>query len=218
MFNFQIKTEESPQWSNFVIKYDECEYDFLHHVPSGEIYNFDPTHLTRLKCVAITGATPVVSIARSIYWFASSIFMIVAEVYEYLDKGNDSHPNFKPIYEKLCDSARALSYGFLMTITALKGIFYPLQARQQYGEYERTLNRHPDGPHRDKFYLAFCFQRLYVLSKEESDLPKAEDRLNKYLNSIDKLVLKVTCYSLNLKTLPAKTPCIISQLKRSVLE
>src|SRR5262249_52339014 len=127
---------------------------------------------------------PLVSVMRSVYWLAISIFMVLSEAFLYLDAQSSSEEAPLAIYEKAYDSIRALGYGALMTKCALMGIFSPYQKRFEYGGLERALNRHSDGPHRDKFYLAFCFQRLSVLSEEEESLTRVEEKLNKYLTRI----------------------------------
>jgi hypothetical protein len=183
-------------WGNIFLEYHEKEYRFPYHIPSGEVFNYDPTLLIRFKCVGLVAMTPLVSLIRSVYWFAVSIFMVLSEVYRYLDGQSPSEEAQEAIYANAYDSLRALGYGTLMTGSALMGIFAPYQGRLHYGLFERELNHHSDGPHRDKFYMAICFQRLTNLSSEDEDEDQVEDKLTRYLDRIDSIRTAVWACSL----------------------
>lgn len=172
-------------WANFSVEYKEQEYQFPYYVPTGEIFNHDPSKLIRMKCLALTCLTPLVSVVRSIYWFTHAIFMVLTEVFRYLDGQDQTEDTRIAMSEYVYDSARALGYGTLMTGCALMGVFAPYQGRLHYGWLERELNHHSDGPHRDKFYLAICFQRICVLSEDEEETNETTEKMTKYLARID---------------------------------
>lgn len=185
MTSVGLDNSSSSLWSNFSVEYKDKEYQFPCYIPTGEIFNHDPSMLIRVKCLALIGLTPLVSVARSIYWFTNAIFMILTEMFCYLDGQDQTGDIRKAMVEYACDSVRAFSYGALMTGCALIGVLAPYQGRLYYGWLERELNHHSDGPHHDKFYLAFCFQRRCVLLDDEEETDKATEKLTKYLARID---------------------------------
>ncbi len=173
-------------WGAVIVEYKENKHHFPYHAPTREIFNLDPAPVIRCKCLALILMTPLITIARSVYWLSLSIFMALSEVYHYLDGQDISNEAQQAIIDTAKDSVRAIWYGALLTGCALLGTLAPYWGRQHYGWLERDLNRHGDGPHRDKFYLAFCFQRLCILPEENpenSDLLK--NKLTKYLTHID---------------------------------
>ncbi len=172
---------EKDVWGIFSLSYEGNKYQFPYYRPTGEIYNFDPDPLIRLKCVWIAIATPPLCLCRSIYWLAQSIFMLFAEAYRDARR-KSSDEAWMQIKEVAVDSARALQYGFILTGLALWGIVFPFSARIQYGQAERELNRHVECPHHDKFYLARCFQPVAFMPK---DYPKHRDEL------VDRFVKRV---------------------------
>ncbi len=172
------KNSEST-WGEVPFFYNEKRYDFPNHRATGEIYNLDPKLLIRFKCIALTIGTPLISIVRSIASLAQAFFMCLRELYHYLD---NQPIECHAIAETAYDSLRALKYGSLMTMCAFFGIFSPYSQRQQYGKYEREYNNHLDGsPHRDRFYLAICFQPLGKMEKDTTVQLKTIERLNKYI-------------------------------------
>lgn len=184
MTGIRLENQGTSDWGNVILQYDGREYEFPCHIPTGEIFNHDPASLIRLKCAALVVLTPLISVIRSVCWLAMSIFMVLREVFHYLDAQSITPAAQEAIYETSIDSLRALGYGTLMLGTVITGIVAPNQARSHYGRYERALNRHWDGPHRDKFYLALCFQRLYVKSADKQ-MDEVDKRLTKYLAKID---------------------------------
>lgn len=187
MASVGLDNNSNSLWSNFFVEYQEKEYHFPCYTPTGEIFNHDPAMLIRMKCLALTGLTPLVSVARSVYWFANAIFMALKEVFSYLDGQDQTEETRIAMGEYAYESLRALGYGALMTGWALVGVVDPDQARLQYGWLERELNHHSDGPHRDKFYAAFCFQRICILSGDEEESGKAAEKLIRYLARIDEI-------------------------------
>lgn len=177
----------SADWGTVFIQHDDEEVAFPYHIPTREIFNHDPELLVRIKCIGLTCLTPLASLIRSVYWLSQSIFLILTEVYHYLDGQAISDDAQGIIEESAYDTVRALGYGALMTGSAFMGIFDPNQGRYYYGRLERELNRHWDGPHRDKFYLAICFQRIFVIPEDDEELTEVEDRLTKYLDRIDEI-------------------------------
>jgi len=184
MIHASNRTHTNPQWNQIEIPYEGSTFVFPYHIPTGEVYNFDPPSLVRFKCVIVTGATPVISIARSVYWLAKSILLSISEAFRYLDGQNVSQEDRNAIIVAASDSLRSIKYGFLLTCSSFKGIFDPLNGRQEYGRLERELNRHTDGPHRDKFYLAFCFQRCCTKPKEDSKTIEMIQKLTKYIATV----------------------------------
>lgn len=183
----EIRFEEqlNSSWGEFVLPHNEKEYKFPCHIPSREIFNLDPDSVIRGKCLALILLTPVVSVARSVYWLAQSIFMALAGVYRYLDGQGASQEDQDAIYETAQDSVRALGYGVLLTGCAFIGVGAPYWGRLHYGWLERSLNRHVDGPHRDKYYLAYCFQRLSMLPEDyPENCDQVTEKLTKYLDLI----------------------------------
>ncbi len=145
------------------INYESETYQFP--IFNDEIYNLDPANLIRFKCSVLVAITPVVSLARSIYWLCQSYFLLFSEAYNYLDKGSFT---ISEIQNCAIDSARAIKYGAQMSWLALNGIFNPYQYRCAYGECERILNHQQIGKKRDKFYLAICFQPIALVSEQEN--------------------------------------------------
>ncbi|MBA3722578.1 MAG: hypothetical protein H0W88_09280 [Parachlamydiaceae bacterium] len=181
-----LRSHEHSQWGELFIKYNDKEYTFPCYLPSGEIFNLDPSSLVRLKCVVLTVITPIMSIVRSIYWLSKAIFMCLSEVYRYLDNAEPSNGPQESIIDVASDSIRALFYGVALTGCSLSGILAPFWARLNYGHLEGTLNRHSDGPHRNKFYLAFCFQRVAILPKNfKENSAQVIEKLDKYIKLID---------------------------------
>lgn len=183
MTSIRLENPGNTEWGKISLQYHGNEYQFPYHISSEQIFNYDPDPLIRVKCIALIGVTPLISIVRSVYWLSLSFFTALSEMYRYLDGQSPSQHAQSMIGERAWDSIRALSYGALMMKSALIGVFAPYQGRLQYGEYERELNRHLDGPHRNKFYLAICFQRLYVIPEDDTD--EMESKLTQYLARID---------------------------------
>jgi hypothetical protein len=112
--------------------------------------------------------------------------MSLAEGFHYLDGRDINKENMTFIKDTITDVPRALSYGSLLTIYAIAGVFFPFWARHHYGQMERELNRHADGPHRNKFYLAICFQP--VVKQDEFNLSqKVMNKLNDHIQRIEKI-------------------------------
>lgn len=173
-------------WGEIGIKYEGEEISFPFHIPSGEIFNNDPESLVRLKHFGLVLITPLITVIRSVYWLTKAIFLALSEIYHYLDEDDPSDESHIAITEAAHDSVRSWKYGGLMTGYAFAGIFAPHWARRHYGQLERTLNRHSDGPHRDKFYAAICFQPLCtLLNDDQLNDEDAAKKLNKYLTRVD---------------------------------
>lgn len=185
MVNVRLENQGNSDWGKVVLDYHDKKHRFPFHIPSREIFNDDFDLLIRVKCVGLIGLTPLFSLLRSVYWLTLSIFMVFSEIYRFLDVQTSSRNALKEIGETAFESLRALGYGVLMTGNALKGVFLPYQGRRDYGLCERELHYHPDGPHSNKFYLAFCFQRLCVLSKDDKNIDKVEEKLTRYVSWID---------------------------------
>lgn len=180
----QLTPHTNCEWGNIEFSFKGQLFYFPTHLKSGEVYNIDPAPLIRLKCAALIGLTPFITLTRSVGWVAETIFMVLREFYRYLEGEKITQERRQKIADKAADSLRALQYGMEMTGICFYGIFNPLEARMQYGKKERELNRHVDGPHRDKYYAAFCFQRLTHLSSKDPDYVQLDKRLTKYLTSI----------------------------------
>jgi hypothetical protein len=180
----RVVKHENPEWGEEILVHKNKEYSFPYHIPSHEVFNNDPKMLIRAKCAGLVIATPVITVVRSAYSLALAIFKVLAETYHYLDSGSFSS---SAIYEPAFESIRALGYGVLLTRWAVQGMMTPYNARRHYSQLERELNRHADGPHRDKFYLAFCFQRR-ALMPQESDLDydqKMQEIAQRLMGDID---------------------------------
>lgn len=177
---------ENSNWGEVEVLFQEEKVQFPYHIPTGEVFNHDPELLIRFKCIVLTGLTLLVTVMRSIYWLAQSIFLIITETFRFLDNQDPISENREAIISLAVDSLRAWKYGALMIGCALKGIFFPYAARQAYGQLERELNKHADGPHRDKFYLAFCFQRLTILKKDGKN-DEVISQLTKYLARVKRI-------------------------------
>ncbi len=184
-------------WASVVLNHQQQDHYFPCYIPTGEIFNHDPHLLIRGKCFAIVIATPLVTLIRSVYCVAKTAFIVLSEFYGYLDAGDLSQDFWLDFSETATDSVRVWGYGTLLTGYAMSGMLFPYWARQRYGNLERKLNRHPDKAHYDKFYLAPCFQRIYLLPKnypQNSDL--VEKKLERYLNRMDdirSLLLSCNC-------------------------
>lgn len=181
----KINAPINASWGEAVICFNEAEASFPFYIPTGEIFNNDPESLVRMKHLGLVLITPLMTVIRSIYWLAASIFLALSEVYRYLDDGEISPDACIKMKEAAEDSLRAWKYGSLMTGCALAGLFAPFWARRRYALFERTLNRHSDGPHRDKFYTAICFQPLCMLrTTDQLNDEDAAKKLNKYLDRV----------------------------------
>ncbi len=210
MTGIRLEKQANAEWGSLFLQYSEKEYEFPYHIPSGEVFNHDPAFLIRFKCFALVCLTPLISAIRSVYCLALSVFLIISEVYRYLDGQSLSQEAQIAVYENAFDSARALGYGALMTGCGFMGIFTPYEARRDYSAFERNLNRHGDGPHRDKFYLAICFQRLSVIPEDDLDVNQVENKLTNYLARIDAIRAALCACSIHqllveLRVIPAKT-------------
>lgn len=200
----------SPVWGEIIIpKTSDCDiaffnpgYRFLFHQESGEVFNFDPPKLIRAKCIALIALTPTFAIMRSITWLVKSIFLSLAGIFNYLDDKEFDEKTRRGISEAFMDSIRAIPYGVKMTGQAALGIFSPLKARRRYGQLERELNRHVDGPHKDKFYLAFCFQPLAHLKKEHGNQEEVEKKLIRSIHFFERIITMISTYSF--KSYPSK--------------
>lgn len=176
----------APGWGEISLP-EQKEYKFLFQLDTGEVFNFDPPLLISNKCVALMILTPVLTLARSIYWFAKAIFLSLAAAFNYLD-GQDLKPeDKKTLVDSFKDSGRAWSYGLRMTAIAASGIFSPLDARLYYGRLEKELNRHIDGPHRDKLYLAICFQPLIIRKTDFSNSDQVKKKLIECIKKWEKI-------------------------------
>lgn len=179
----------SSSWGEICISSEKKKYKFPYHIPSGEIFNFDPPHLIRTKCLALVILTPIVSLIRSIYWLAKAAFLLLAAGFNYLDGQDLTNQSRKNIALNLADSVLAWTYGIQMTAYAAMGVILPNSGRIHYGYLERRLNRHVDGPHRDKFYLAICFQRLCVY--DSTKIQDVNDKLYTYASRVEALVVAI---------------------------
>lgn len=170
------------------LKYGQEDFHFPYNHSTREVFNLDHEWVIRLKCVAITLVTPIVSIVRSIYALATSIFILLSATYYYLE--GDTTLTFKASpSEKASDSLRSLTYGAAMTGCAAIGILAPFWARLHYGHLERELNRHGDAPHHDKFYLAFCFQRICVIASDDPNhSDQVEHKLKRYFAHLEEII------------------------------
>lgn len=194
----RVENSDHSNWGEIVLDYKQKEYQFPYHIPTHEIFNNDPLNLIRFKCIAITAITPIISVVRSIYWLSLSILGVIAEAYRYLDNQSLSPEIRAAIFEHAHDSVRALSYGASLTVCACIGIFFPFWGRLHYGHLERELNRHPDGPHRDKFYFAICFQRIEILCEDEDqNMLQISERLTNYLERVDAIREAIWACSFN---------------------
>ncbi len=177
-----IERNLESSWGNVTFTYENKEKIFPCYFPTGEIFNQDSKDFIRFKCVLLVGATPVMTVARTCYWFAKSIFLLLAESFYFLDGSNVNRPK-NQLSEAVQDIFRSVGYGVLLTGGALIGIAAPYTGRRYYGLFERTLNRHEDGPHRNKLYIAFCLQRVALIEDEN----KAYEKLNKHLEFMNKV-------------------------------
>jgi hypothetical protein len=184
--NIWLENQANSAWGTIVLFYKEKRHKFPYHIATREIFNDDPKALIRGKCMALIAITPLITIVRSIYWFAKSIFVALSVAFHYLDGQSLSEESLDAFHEAASDSVRALSYGILLMGCAFAGMFVPNWGRQHYGQLERELNRHSDGPHRDKIYLAICFQRLALMPDDfYQNGDQVEKKLSHYLSRID---------------------------------
>lgn len=167
-------------WGEVVVSCNDKECHFPYNLATGEVFNDDMSYLIRAKCTALVFVTPMMTVIRTVYWIAKAVFMTFKEGYRYLECEDSPENAFKKISEVASDSVRAIGYGLLMTGCAAGGIVAPFAFREHYGHFERTLNRHSDGPHKDKFYLAICFQSLIVINSESSNLEAVANKLVRY--------------------------------------
>ncbi|MGA8164690.1 MAG: hypothetical protein WB791_06655 [Waddliaceae bacterium] len=187
MTSLSISPSGTAGWEIITLSsHSEEKYRFPYSKHYGEVYNFDPDLLIRCKCVALTLLTPPVSAARTVCRIAKAAFLLLTAAYHYLDDQKIPALEKQAIRIAALDSGRALYYGVQMTGCAIWGIFSPYDARHEYAKLERTLNRHQDGPHRDKYYLAICFQPLAVVpnfDKEEQKriAAKLDNTIHRYL-------------------------------------
>lgn len=150
---------------------------FPYHRISGKVFNSDPKFLIRAKCLGLVVLTPLISVIRSVYWAVKAFFMC-------FNTSSHSDKNSDRLQTVAYDAIRALGYGLYMTQVACSGILYPHEARLRYGAFERTLNRQ-ESPHRNKFYLAICFQPIYTIN--EDNKKDVEKRLLDYSQKIDNI-------------------------------
>lgn len=185
MFVLNIESTQGSDWGKVCYqKSEEAKKKvFPYHIPSGEIYNTDDSSIIRFKCVLLTIATPIVSVIRAVYWLAKAAFLTLDAAFRFLDGQDGNMERIYKILESAADSVRALVYGALMIGCAVGGIAAPMMFRRYYGALERTLNRQPNGPHKDKWYMAFCFQRLYVL-KDPSKIGENSILANKLYRNL----------------------------------
>lgn len=130
---------------------------------TGEIYERAPSLVLRTKALALIAATPIVSIARAIYYFAKAIFLVGQ------GKFNTSRESFE-------DIARSLFYGVAMVGAATYMFFDPKAGRQCYGKLERQLNREEISNRfsNTKIYLAPCMQAVTTTVLLENDTGKRQ--------------------------------------------
>jgi hypothetical protein len=180
-------------WGEISVTFKNEVSQFPYDTRSGKIFNVDPINLIRLKSIALTFSTPFVSLIRCVYTLATYFFSIVSQIYSYLDQQhayqNTTLSISDMVYDGCSESLRILRFGMLMTKWAFLGILDPYEGRLNYGLLEQELNRHTDGPHRNKFYHAICFQPKAILPKEckDEDLQKIESKLIRYLTLVDNL-------------------------------
>lgn len=191
-----LKSNPQFPWGTVEVHYNQGIYCFPYFKKSGEVFNNDSKLCVRFKCLVLTALTPLVSLARSIHALSKCVFILLSEVYYYLE-GNRFSP-WNKMNDAFHDSVRALYFGTQMTGYAVAGLFDPYWARQHYGAEERKLNKHFDRAHRDKFYLARCFQFLSVLPKNSTECPKEiANKLIKRCAYIDNLIVAIKSYSLD---------------------
>lgn len=171
-------------WGEISISYNNQKYIYPYYIPTGEVFNDDPSMLIRYKCAALVVFTPVITLIRTIYWAAKAMFLTLAAAFYHLN-GNLTEQDKARVVETFKDCGRAWYYGAQMTLYAALGIILPYYSRLNYGHLEASLNRHEDGPHRDKFYLAICFQRLIVYDGD--NLADVEQKLTNILGRIQAL-------------------------------
>jgi hypothetical protein len=184
---------DNSNWGHVSIIHKGEKEKFSFNIETNEIFNTDPVNVIRFKCAALTIATPLISVARVVYYLAKSIFVALQNFYYYLDGKNPVDQDTPSFFNTLLEIPRVLQLGAELTITAIQGILDPLEKRRMYGILERALNRHTDAPHRDGFYLAICCQPLAKLPAEGSDeeLHKVEAKLIRYLNRIEEILAAV---------------------------
>jgi hypothetical protein len=179
----RLESTPNSVWGHVVVSNHPSEFRFPYSLATGEVFNDDKHYLIRAKCAALVFITPLMTVIRTVYWFAKSIFMTLAKAYHYLDCESAPY-SFKQILEVASDSIRAIGYGILMTGCALGGMIAPFTFRQHYGHLESALNRHKEGPHKDKFYLAICFQRLHTITPKAENLEDVAIKLTRYRSRV----------------------------------
>lgn len=170
----------------------QSTYEFCHKgalstfpVYKGNIYNRDSKKLIRTKCAVLIAATPVVTAARVVYHLSMTIFHTLFLKPILVLQGRLTWDQAKTdARQSLTDIFRSLIYGILMTGQVIKGLATPYASRDAYGAMERTLNRQEDGPHRSKWYTAFCFQ---YLENTESSAEKISDKLLQHIRKIQSI-------------------------------
>lgn len=179
--------KNSEIWGEAILPIDQDCYHFQINFIEKIIFNFDSSRIIRAKCFCLIALTPLVTTARIIYWTAKAIFFSSRQFFKYLDGQPPSkHINCTKI-EAQEDINRSFVCGIKMTFWAFKGIFSPFEARLNYGKLESELNRHVDGPHRDKFYTAICFQPIARMTENQEIDKTAEEKLLKYATRIQRL-------------------------------
>lgn len=179
--------DEQAGWDIYVLNYQGIDVQFPRKSLTGEIYNFDPGLVIRAKCCVLTLITPLMSGIRAVYWIGLSFSMLIKKCFHALD-GKDFGSGHFPIKNTMKDVPRAIYYGIILTFYAACGVLFPYWGREHYGRNERLLNRHPDGPHRDKFYLAICFQPLAVINEVEiGSEERARNKLLRYIELVNNI-------------------------------
>lgn len=189
---------ENSDWGVVVFPFNKKEWVLPYCLSSREVFTLDPVWLVRFKCLILTPATPLVTVIRIVYELAKATFSALRAVYYSLDNQPSSQGCFSYLKTGVYESGRTLLYGVSLTAFAAMGIFDPYRGRQKYGWLERELNRQPDGPHRGKFYLAFCFQRIAILPV---DFPNNSDfainKIKKRIAPLDAIVTAIRAGSLS---------------------
>lgn len=180
---------ENSDWGYVVVPFNKKEWVLPYCLSTREVFNLDPVALIRFKCVLLTAATPLVTLVRIIYEVAKAAFLALAAIYYYLDNQPSSRSIVACLITGLTESGRTSWYGIRLTGYSFMGIFDPYRGRQRYGKLERELNRHSDGPHSDKFYLAFCFQRIAHVPEDYSEYSEFFiSKLHKHIAPIDGVI------------------------------
>lgn len=179
-----IQTQEPAYWQSHTYTHPDknIKQCFILDNRTGNVFNSDPKIFVWVKCLGLTFLTPFATVIRTVAYIAKTIFYGLSCLTKSLFSRDVNH-DWKYLKEGFEDIFINFYCCLNMVGSAIYGLVDPFEGRNNYGMFERYLNRQPnvdDINFREKSYLAACFQPITHTGSE-----KYNEKLKKYVERLN---------------------------------